>query len=87
MDRFISPEKFDGILKTVQQWIETNLFDSAALIQLGVIAIAFFLAWLIAPRLRGLMERIVARAGDRHRLCSAAQTIANMSLWIVWLLL
>ena len=87
MDRFISPEKFDGILKAVQQWIETNLFDSAALIQLGVIAIAFFLAWLIAPRLRGLMERIVARAGDRHRLRSAAQTIANMSLWIVWLLL
>jgi small-conductance mechanosensitive channel len=85
MDKFLPPEKFDKAVTTVQKWIETNLFDSAALVQLGIVAIAFVLAWLIAPRLRSLMQRIATSAGDRVRLRSAAETGANMALWVIWL--
>jgi len=87
MDRFISPEKLNTLVATVQKWMAENLFDADALIQMGIIATAFVLALLVAPRLRAMMERVAERAGDRHRLRSAAQTIASMALWIVWLFL
>lgn len=85
MDKFASSEKLNRAFDAIQKWLETNLFDSAALVQLGIVAVAFILSWLIAPRLRSLLERIATGAGDRVRLRNAAQTGANMALWIVWL--
>lgn len=87
MDRFFSRAELDRTFQTAERWLDENLLDSAALIQLGVILAAFVLAWLITPRLRGLLERVAERSATHRRLRSAAQTGASLSLWIIWLFL
>ncbi len=85
MDKFLPSGKLDKMFAAIQKWIETNLLDSATLVQLGIIVIAFFLAWLIAPRLRSLLQRVADSAGDRQRLQNAARTGETMALWMIWL--
>ncbi len=81
----MSQKYIDDTVRAISQWLDANLFDEHALIQLGLIVIALAVALLVSPRLRRLLERFAGRSGGHHRLQRAAKTGAALSLWMVWL--
>jgi len=80
--------KLDEAIAALTKWVDANVFDPVAAVQLGAIVAAYLVARLLAARLRALLDLLADRLSGNPRLAilfRAAGSMAGSAFWLVLL--
>ena len=84
LSKQLSYQNFQTIVADVEKWLQINVLNSAALVQLGVILGTLLFAALLAPLVRRLCERIFAGSKLKTLNARLTQTISAIVLPTLW---
>lgn len=89
VEALIDPQELQRWLESVQAWLLAHVFVLSTLAQVVAVAVAvaYGVARLLAPRLRGLLERVSATSPSRRYAEPVLRTVAPLSLALLWLAL
>lgn len=92
MENIISSSDVSKFVDAVKNWLDTHVLDPDAAVQLGVIAAAYVVALVAAPRARQALDRVGQRVTDHARLavlCRTASSLVSLAVWLVllWVIL
>lgn len=87
MEKLLSSSDVARLIETIENWLDTHVLDPAAALQLGVIAVAYVVALIAAPRVRPALDRVGQRVSGNPRLAILCRSASSLVSWAVLLVL
>lgn len=74
-------------LRLILDWLQENIFTLESIYQIGAIAVALFLSWLLHRRFKRVLERVSHKTDLGLALQRLIRTVAAISMPVVWAIL
>lgn len=87
MENILSSSEIDNLIETVRNWLDANVLDPSAAVQLAVIAAACVVAFVAARFVRPALDRVSERVAGQVRLAVLCRSVAIVLPWAMWLVL
>lgn len=87
MEKFLDPAFIEARIAEAIAWVQVNLLSVSILVQVLVVLLAFFIAWITAIKVRAWLESDWAFPWYEQYCRVVARALAPLSMPVVWLAL